>query len=116
MVTQPGDEVTDGETARRSVRAELQDVVDRLIEDYRDQIPAGSIIRCVARCTETATRSGVPRPALATVVERLARARLDARSRTGSPVPRQIDLRTLDGSAPDRIPDQPLGATDEPCG
>lgn len=115
MVAEPRRDAGRRDGDRRSVRAELQDVVDRLIEDYRDDVPAGSVIRCVARCTEIATRYGVPKPALASVVERLARATLDARSRSGLPthphgeawLPTQLRL--------DPPPIHQLETTDEPC-
>lgn len=114
-VGQPRGELSSGDDARRSVRAELQGVVDRLIEDYRGEIPAGSVIRCVARCTEIATRYGVPKPALATVVERLARSTLDARSRSGPAIPPQLEVWLPRELVLDRIADQHAGTTDEPC-
>lgn len=115
MVAQPQGEASAGGDARRSVRAELQSVVDRLIEDYRGEIPAGSVIRCVARCTEIATRYGVPKPALAGVVERLARSTLDARSRSGPPIPQQLEVWLPREIVLESIADRNVETTDEPC-
>lgn len=100
---------------RRSVRDELQGVVDALIAEYRAEVTAGSVIRCVARCTEIATRAGVPRPALAAAVERMARAALDARSGTGLPLPRGPDVDLRNESGPGRAAEQLLATRDEPC-
>ena len=62
-----------------AVRDGLQDVVDRLCAEYATSVAAGSVIRCVARCTEVASRSGVPRAHLPEAVEQMARATLDDR-------------------------------------
>ena len=97
------------------MRDELQDVVDALIAEYRTQASAGSVIRCVARCTEIATRSGVPTHALAAAVDRMARATLDARSGTGLPIPRGPGFGLPDATGGARAPEQQPVARDEPC-
>jgi hypothetical protein len=99
----------------RSVRAELQRVVDLLLEEYRGVVPAGSVIRCVARCTEIATRTGVPRPALAPAVERMARATLDGRSQAGPPSLHSLEPWPRGDLGVGQIPAQPAGPRDESC-
>ena len=72
------------EPSRTAVRDQLQTVVSELIDDYSEDLAAGSVIRCVARCTDAVTRSQVPRAEMAGAVDRLARTLLDARVCTGS--------------------------------
>jgi hypothetical protein len=115
MVVRPSGDASVQGSGPRSVRAELQSVVDLLLAEYRDAMPAGSVIRCVARCTEIATRSGVPRPALAPTVERLARATLDGRSQAGPPSWPGLDAWPPGEPGSSRIPAQPPGTRDESC-
>jgi hypothetical protein len=115
MVVRPSGDGSAQGAGPRSVRAELQAVVDLLLEEYRDAIPAGSVIRCVARCTEIATRSGVPRPALAPAVERLARATLDGRYQAGPPSLPDLDTWPPGDLGRGRIPAPSTGTRGEPC-
>jgi hypothetical protein len=80
MAIRPGVE----EPSRIEVRDQLQTVVTRLIDDYSQDLAAGSVIRCVARCTDAVARAQVPRVEMSDAVERLARTLLDARVCTGS--------------------------------
>lgn len=79
----------------RHLRDRLQDVVDRLCVEYGTDVTAGSVIRCVARCTAAAVRSEVPRSTLPETVERMARAALDGRvgPTVAAPVVDLVDLR-----------------------
>ncbi len=115
MDVRPGGDASVRGAGPRSARAELQRVVDLLLEEYRDAVPAGSVIRCVARCTEIATRSGVPRPALASAVERLARATLDGRAVAGPQSLPSLDAWPPNDLASSPIPAQPSAPKDQSC-
>ena len=68
----------------RKTRHDLHAVIDRLVVEYREWIPVGSIVRCVARSWEAVLLS---RPAPADpvpAVEQLARSRLERRLSAGS--------------------------------
>ena len=60
---------------RQSVHAELVAVTDTLIAEHSGQVPAGTVIRCVAQAREQLLRAGV-RAGLAIAVESMARTRL----------------------------------------
>ncbi|CAB5026827.1 MAG: hypothetical protein F2911_02995 [Actinobacteria bacterium] len=75
----PQDLSTGRPASPREVRAQLQPVMDRLIADY-PHLPAGSVVRCVARCSNLATRPPSGSSDIGPAVERLARLILDARS------------------------------------
>jgi hypothetical protein len=53
--------------------------VDALIQEFTPDLPAGSVVRCVARCTRAVAMSSTPAAAVAPEVEQLARRRLEAR-------------------------------------
>lgn len=58
----------------------LQDLMDVLLAEYSDRLAPGSIVRCVARCTRTASGIRIEDPGdFAWVVDNLARARLNTR-------------------------------------
>lgn len=59
---------------------ELIDVAERLVRDF-NHIPAGSVLRCVARSARQLRAEGVSADALPSAVEELARRRLDRRHR-----------------------------------
>ncbi len=63
----------------RAVRQELLEVTERLVREH-DEVPAGSVIRCVARCRDELLALGL-RAGLVEAVEAMARRRL--RDRTG---------------------------------
>lgn len=63
----------------RRIRLELLAVSDRLTEEFRDQLSAGSVSRCVASCCLDLRGSGL-REGLPEMVERLARQRLADRA------------------------------------
>ncbi len=58
----------------------LQDLMDRMLVEYSDVVAAGSIVRCVARCTRVACGLRLDDAVdFLWVVESLARNRMDAR-------------------------------------
>lgn len=61
--------------ARSTARQELREVTNTLIAEYSGRLPAGTVIRCVARAREQLLRSGV-RAGLPVAVEFSARIRL----------------------------------------
>ena len=64
----------------RSVRAVREDMVamtERLVAEHEGLIPAGSVIRCVARCQDRLLRAGL-RHSIVAATEVAARARLTA--------------------------------------
>lgn len=68
-------------TAERiQVRTELLSLTERLVDEYAGLVPAGSVMRLVARCHDRTRRSGAADLAL---VEALTRRHLDELS----PVP-----------------------------
>ncbi len=98
-----------GAVSRSTVRDQLQDVVGRLVAEFSDGVPAGGVIRCVARCTEIATKSEVPASGLSEVVERMARSVLNDRIGEGSPRLPDPDVVVVTESAP-RSPPEGTGA------
>lgn len=50
-------------------------LTSRLVAEYRDALPPGAVLRCVARCRQQLRRAGV-RSGLETAVEAMARHRL----------------------------------------
>lgn len=70
--------------AREVARQQLQEVIARLVADYRDMVGTGSIVRCVARSTECVVREGATALDIAPRVEDLARSRLESRLSSGS--------------------------------
>ena len=62
---------------RHRLRNDLLRMTERLIADYAGIIPAGSVMRTVARCHSQMRRLGV-RDELVPVVEQAARTRLTA--------------------------------------
>jgi len=83
----------------REVRDQLQPVMDRLIAEY-PHTPAGSVVRCVARCSNLATRPPAGSNDIGPAVERMARMILDARSGVTvvlPPTPSDVNApRTID--------------------
>lgn len=79
-----GSATADRAVPPRALRHELHAAVERLVDDYREWIPVGSIVRCVARSWETvhAGRQSPSDPVA--VVEALARTRLERRLSTGT--------------------------------
>lgn len=67
----------------RETRAQLHDVVDRLLGEYGEFLSAGSIVRCVARTAECCARSPEDRSRMPARVEQLSRLRIEARLRDG---------------------------------
>jgi len=63
------------EDQRWSTREDLQRVTDTLIAEFAGQLPAGTVIRCVAQARVQLLRSGV-RSGLAVAAEAMARLRL----------------------------------------
>lgn len=59
-------------------REELLAMTERLVAEYAGMVPAGSVMRTVARCHVDARRSGGLRDDVVGVVEQVARARLAA--------------------------------------
>jgi hypothetical protein len=75
--------------------------MDRLLREFSDQLAPGHVVGCVARCTRLASRSETSFARLPSVVEQLARARLEESvvRADAPPAPRDplvADLRTLD--------------------
>jgi hypothetical protein len=60
---------------RRATRDEFSDVTTSLIAEFAGQVPAGTVIRCLALSRENLLRSGV-RAGLAAAAESSARMRL----------------------------------------
>ena len=56
-------------------RQGVLDITDRLVSEFAGAAPAGSVLRCVARCRQEAIRAGLRSEA----VEALARHRLELR-------------------------------------
>jgi hypothetical protein len=54
---------------------QLLDVADRLVEDFAE-VPAGSVLRCLARAVQMARASGSPPEDLGTRAEEMARQML----------------------------------------
>ena len=88
-----------------AVRQELLEATERLVREH-DDVPAGSVIRCVARCRDELLALGL-RAGLVDAVEAMARRRL--RDRTGglrlvpgqrTDLPRADAPRTDTGRAP----------------
>lgn len=69
--------------AFRETRAQLQDVVVRLLAEYGEFLPAGSIVRCVARTAESCARTPVEGHRMPARVEHLSRLRIESRLRDG---------------------------------
>lgn len=67
----------------RESRAQLHDVVDRLLAEYGELLSAGSIVRCVARTAESCTRAPGDQHRMPARVEHLSRLRIEARLRDG---------------------------------
>ncbi len=67
-----------------AVRRKLLELTERLVEEH-NEVPAGSVIRCFARCRDELLGAGV-RSGLVDAVEAMARHRLRVRS---GPVPPQ---------------------------
>jgi AAA+ superfamily predicted ATPase len=61
--------------ARRSTRQDLQEVTNSLIAEFDGRLPAGTVIRCVARSRQQLLASGV-RSGLPVAAEAMARLRL----------------------------------------
>lgn len=61
----------------RIARRELLEVTHQLVQEH-DQLPAGSVIRCVTRCRDELLLMGM-RDGLVVAVEAMARRRLRAR-------------------------------------
>lgn len=59
-------------------RRALLDMTHDLVRQYEGRLPAGSVIRCVARCREELMVMGV-RDGLGVALEAMARHRLDDR-------------------------------------
>jgi hypothetical protein len=57
----------------RQANQALLDAVARLV-DERDDLPAGSVLRCFARAVRQVRQAGCPTAQLAVEVERVARA------------------------------------------
>lgn len=61
----------------QAVRKDLLDLTERLVAEH-SSLPAGSVIRCVARCKEELVGAGV-RSGLVDAVDAMARQRLSGR-------------------------------------
>jgi hypothetical protein len=57
-------------------RAELRRVTQRLVAAHGPAVPAGVVLRCVARCADELVTDEGMTPALPVAVERLAAQRL----------------------------------------
>ena len=68
-------DAVDGAESRRATREQLLAVTTSLIAEFAGLLPAGTVIRCVARTQEQLRRAGV-RAELAVVAEASARHRL----------------------------------------
>ena len=66
---------SDALEVRRATRDELDEVTSSLIAEFAGQVPAGTVIRCLARSREHLLRTGV-RAGLAAAAEASARLRL----------------------------------------
>ena len=61
--------------ARWAAREDVQEVTSSLIAEFAGRLPAGTVIRCVARAREQLLGSGM-RSGLAVAAESMARMRL----------------------------------------
>lgn len=73
-----GSDAVNAVEARWATRADFQDVTDSLIAEYAGRLPAGTVIRAVARAREQMLSAGV-RSGLAIAAEAMARLRLSER-------------------------------------
>lgn len=64
----------------------LREMTEQLIGDFGDHLPAGTVLRCVARCLSAARHAG-HRGDLVAVVEAMARLRLEHRTETHPTLP-----------------------------
>ena len=64
--------------ARWATREDLQEVTSSLIAEFAGRLPAGTVIRCVARAREQLLGTGI-RSGLAVAAESMARLRLSER-------------------------------------
>lgn len=80
--------------------AALEEVVDRLVDDYGGYLALGTVRRCAARCAEALASRRVEPAVLPARASRLARLRIEARLRDGfwSPVEAFLTSTSL-GSA-----------------
>jgi hypothetical protein len=58
-----------------AARHELLDMTHRLVREHEQNLPAGSVIRCVSRCRDELVQMGV-RDGLVAAVEAMSRRRL----------------------------------------
>lgn len=70
-------------TVRPETRAQLQDMVDRLVSEYGEFLGPGTIARCVARSAESADGIGVDEPQVVAYVDEVSRWRIETRLRDG---------------------------------
>jgi hypothetical protein len=70
-----GSDVTGAVELRWHPRQEIREVTRSLVAEFAGLVPAGTVIRCVARAWEQLLRSGV-RAGLAAAAESSARLRL----------------------------------------
>lgn len=68
-----------------AINEEVDAVVMRLIADYNDRIPAGSILRCLARSVHELRAAGVKAGAII-AAESMTRQRLESRLRESASV------------------------------
>jgi hypothetical protein len=107
-------------TDRETQRTELTSLTARLVQEFVDQIPPGSIIRCVARCRESMTGIGVSQ-GLGPAVEGMARQvllhRVPRLTRTTSAhvaIRRHEDIVSLGAQAGGQANPWPKGARGTP--
>ena len=67
--------------ARWATQQDFIDLTTALITEFEDELPAGTVIRCVARVRAHLLGAGVRGPGLAVAAESLARLRLSDRVR-----------------------------------
>jgi hypothetical protein len=72
-----GSDAVNAVEARWATREDLQKVTSSLIAEFAGRLPAGTVIRCVARAREQLLVSGM-RSGLAVAAESMARLRLSA--------------------------------------
>lgn len=70
-----GSDAVNAVEARSATRQDLQEVTSSLIAEFAGRLPAGTVIRCVARAREQLLGSGM-RSGLAVAAESMARLRL----------------------------------------
>ena len=70
-----GPDASNAVEARWATREDLRDITSSLIAEFAGRLPAGTVIRCVARAREQLLSSGM-RSGLAVAVESMARVRL----------------------------------------